>query len=253
MRKDRTGFGDSPGDQNILVAHDEDHARIRKLLSHATSDAALRKQEPLIISHHENLLSKLRERVHGPDNGVVDLTYWFTFTAFDVIGDLSCGSSFEAINSGGFHSWVENLFTSIKFLGILRVAETYKWVGALLNWMMETFPALQKSRDLHIKLTRDKTVGRMQSAPEREDFLTHVSWHAPSGGHADRRYLGPEIPLRRPSLHERKRNHPNLRIPDRRGHRNGRNGYVRRHVPHAQPPARACTFTPRNSRRLPDR
>jgi cytochrome P450 len=178
MRKDRTGFGDSLDDQNILVAHDEDHARIRKLLSHATSDSALRKQEPLIISHQENLLSKLRERIYGSEKGVTDLTYWFTFTAFDVIGDLSCGSSFEAINSGGFHSWVENLFTSIKFLGILRIAEIYKWVGAILHWMMETFPALQKSRDLHIKLTEEKTVSRMRSAPEREDFMTHVSVRA---------------------------------------------------------------------------
>ncbi|KAF2279248.1 cytochrome P450 monooxygenase-like protein [Westerdykella ornata] len=174
MRKDRTGFGDSPDDENILVANDNDHARIRKLLSHAMSDAALRKQEPIVAAHQENLLEKFYARIEGPEKGITDLTHWCTFTAFDIIGDIGLGSSFGAVDAGGYHSWIANLFASIKFLGILRVAETYKWVGRLMHCAMETFPAMQKSRDLHIKLTKDKTLGRMKTVTEREDFMTHV-------------------------------------------------------------------------------
>ena len=64
----------------ISVSDDADHSRIRKLLAHAFSDAALREQEPLINDYFELLIQKLQEEVDGPNKGHVDMVRWYNFT-----------------------------------------------------------------------------------------------------------------------------------------------------------------------------
>ena len=59
--------GDVLGLQSA-AANDTDHARIRRLLSHAFSEAALREQEPLLNSYFDLLVNKLYSRSQEPDS-----------------------------------------------------------------------------------------------------------------------------------------------------------------------------------------
>lgn len=68
------------------AANDTDHARIRKLLSHAFSEAALREQEPILTTYFDLLISRLKDQIDGPAAGKVDIMSWYTFTTFDIIG-----------------------------------------------------------------------------------------------------------------------------------------------------------------------
>jgi cytochrome P450 len=72
----------------LVAANDADHSRMRRLLSHAFSEAALREQEPLFNSYFDLLIQKLYEKVRAPENGKVNMIRWFNFTTFDLIGDL---------------------------------------------------------------------------------------------------------------------------------------------------------------------
>ena len=69
-----------------VVANDPDHARIRKLLSHAFSETALREQEPILISYFDLLVSRLQEQIDGAIGGKVDIMSWYNFATFDIIG-----------------------------------------------------------------------------------------------------------------------------------------------------------------------
>ena len=79
---------------------------MRRLLSHAFSEAALQEQEPLITSYFDLLIHKLHEQIAGPADGVVDIVRWYNFTTFDLIGDLCFGESFHALENGEYHYWV---------------------------------------------------------------------------------------------------------------------------------------------------
>lgn len=70
----------------IVVANHSDHARIRKLVSHAFSETALREQETILISYFDLLVSRLQEQIDGPTGGKVDIMSWYNFTTFDIIG-----------------------------------------------------------------------------------------------------------------------------------------------------------------------
>ena len=57
------------------------HARLRKQLSYAFSDKALKQQEPLIREHIDMLISQLGTRALA--GAKVDMTQWYNFTTFD--------------------------------------------------------------------------------------------------------------------------------------------------------------------------
>lgn len=58
---------------NHTAADDSNHSRIRKLLSHAFSDAALREQEALMTHYFDLLVEKLKEQIAGHSKGKVDI------------------------------------------------------------------------------------------------------------------------------------------------------------------------------------
>ncbi|PQE16392.1 cytochrome P450 protein [Rutstroemia sp. NJR-2017a BVV2] len=81
-------FSGNDGSPDIISANHADHSRIRRLLSHAFSEAALREQEPLINTYFDLLIRKLQEKIDGPAHGNVNMVRWFNFTTSDLIGDL---------------------------------------------------------------------------------------------------------------------------------------------------------------------
>ncbi|KAL8989812.1 MAG: hypothetical protein Q9177_001382 [Variospora cf. flavescens] len=104
-----------------------DHARIRRLYAHAFTDTALLEQAPLLAGYFELLISKLKQRINGPEQGRVDLTTYYNFTTFDIIGylafpnlrlanrseilgrDLTLGEPFGALTNDEYHPWIKSL------------------------------------------------------------------------------------------------------------------------------------------------
>ena len=106
----------APGDNgihSILSANDADHARYRKLLSHAFSEKALRQQEYLLQQYIDLLIDRVTELAKST-NPIVDMVQWLNFTTFDIVGDLSLGESFHCLEESRYHGWVSILFTQFK-------------------------------------------------------------------------------------------------------------------------------------------
>ncbi len=95
--KDKIVFG---GIQNIVTANDADHSRIRRLLSHAFSDKALREQEPLIQGYIDSLVAGLKKSMDS--DGKADLSNWFNWMTFDIIGDLAFGEPFDCLKDATY-------------------------------------------------------------------------------------------------------------------------------------------------------
>ncbi|KAL9040340.1 MAG: hypothetical protein Q9214_004527 [Letrouitia sp. 1 TL-2023] len=69
-----------------LVANNVDHTRIRKLLSHAFSETALREQESILVHYFDLLIMRLKEQIRQPVMNKIDIMAWYNFTTFDIIG-----------------------------------------------------------------------------------------------------------------------------------------------------------------------
>jgi len=96
-----------PGVSTITMANDEDHARLRRALSHAFSTKALLEQEHIVKNYIEIFSKKMN--VFAAKGEAVNVTDWFAYTTFDVIGELALGEPFGCLTSGkplkGIKAW----------------------------------------------------------------------------------------------------------------------------------------------------
>ncbi|CZR64190.1 related to cytochrome P450 67 [Phialocephala subalpina] len=80
-----------------------DHTRKRKLMAHAFSLKSVGKFEPYMKSSLERWVAQLdRKTAYPTQNGLhkFDAMPWFSFLAFDIIGDLAFGSLFGMVKKG---------------------------------------------------------------------------------------------------------------------------------------------------------
>ncbi|VUC29101.1 unnamed protein product [Clonostachys rosea] len=173
FNKDFTSYRAKKTASHIINASHEDHKRMRRLISHAFSDKALRNQEPVLQSYVDKLMSRLSEA--SDRNESVDLVHWYNFATFDLIGDLAFGQSFHCLDSGNYHPWVKMIFENIKSFTYLTVARRLGMEG-LAPYI--TPAHLVKSAREHAELTKETARKRIASKnTEREDFMSYILRH----------------------------------------------------------------------------
>ena len=118
------GFGVA----NMVSANVKDHARCRRLMVHAFSDKALRQQEPLITEYVDLLMQRLRER----SGERADLTAWFNYTTFDLVGDLAFGEPFNCLKDSRYHPWISLIFSNLKMFVYSSAADRIPGMSKLL-------------------------------------------------------------------------------------------------------------------------
>jgi cytochrome P450 len=162
--------------QKILrsVSNDADHSRMRRLLSHAFSDAALRDQEQLITHYFDLLIEKLQQQVVGPEQGKVDLVRWYNFTTFDILGDICFDESFGALKKGQYHSWIASLFQSLKIVRMFSVFRAYPILGKIVFSLLKLFPQVTKAGAEHQALTAQKAERRLDRQTDRKDIMRYA-------------------------------------------------------------------------------
>ena len=168
----RSGFTDAG---SILVANDIDHSRMRRLLAHAFSEKALRGQEDIMKGYVDLLIKRMREHAGSP-NPVVDLSKWYNFTTFDLIGDLAFGEPFGCLESGGYHPWVASIFGGFKLSAFNQARKRFPWLMPVTQYFLPH--KLIKNQVDHFTLTFEKARKRAMSGfKEREDFMSYVLRH----------------------------------------------------------------------------
>lgn len=168
-----------PGKANILTADDDDHRRIRRHMSHAFSEKALRGQETIVQGYLELLIRKLTERAEKGET--VDMVSWYNFTTFDLIGDLAFGEPFGSLQSGGYHPWVAIIFEIVKMTSFLymlkRIPGCVALVPVFLPWKMI------KASQEHYQLCEETAMKRIETGnTEREDFMSYMLRHSDKNG-----------------------------------------------------------------------
>ncbi|OIW33645.1 cytochrome P450 [Coniochaeta ligniaria NRRL 30616] len=160
----------------MTLASWEDHARQQKAFAYPFSNTALLQQEPLIQGWVDKLVAALGKIA---DEGKhANMTAWFTYTTFDIIGDLCFDEPFGCLDAGQATDWSKNI-VNIGTAGAFeqatrRVAGIGTWLqGQMANWLV---PSVYRTwRMKHFALSAEKTKRRIaDNDKEHKDFIYYI-------------------------------------------------------------------------------
>ncbi|KAI1425886.1 cytochrome P450 [Xylaria sp. FL1777] len=153
---------------SIINSDRQEHAALRRQLSHGFSDRSMREQEPIIGTYVDLLISRLKDVTKT--NSSQNLREWYNYTTFDIIGDLSLGADggFGCLKESNYHPWIRIINQSVRQSGIIQglyhlgaiFREPIVWISKL-GFLADT---------KHRSIVYEKVGQRMQGG-ERPDFL----------------------------------------------------------------------------------
>ncbi|KAH8879018.1 putative cytochrome P450 [Thozetella sp. PMI_491] len=150
---------------SIINAPRELHAILRRGLAHGFSEKSLREQESIIGNFVTLLMSRLREQTANGE--AINISKWYNFTTFDVIGELTVGNSFNCLQNSDYHPWVKLIEKTPRSSGI-RIAISALGLTSLSMFVMRN---ILKTRVQHNALTKELLLQRIESKTERPDLI----------------------------------------------------------------------------------
>nr|QSG30343.1 CYP65EW1 [Hormonema carpetanum] len=158
------------GTTSILSSSDEDHARQRRVLSHAFSDKALKEEEPLFKRYANLLIVKLKERAFN--DVPVDMVAFWNFTTFDIMSDLTFAESLHMLEGSEYSPWVTTIFQTLKSMTRLRAVRLLPGMTTMVNVVLGKM--IRKKQAQHFKYSADRVDLRLTKNPDRPDLWSHV-------------------------------------------------------------------------------
>ncbi|KAJ1329927.1 aspirochlorine biosynthesis cytochrome P450 monooxygenase [Microdochium nivale] len=160
--------------KDIIHADNDGHKRMRRVMAHAFSEKALRGQANLLNHHVDLFISKFTEMAkHG---GPVDITLWYNFYTFDVVGDLAFGQSFECLEKGVYDPAVAAIQNSIKFGTVSQILVRHPWTAPVFQRLVPP----QIVHDFNFNVQRGEEIVRDRidrGSTDRQDLLDFVLRH----------------------------------------------------------------------------
>jgi cytochrome P450 len=160
----------------LTMANFEDHARQRRAFAHPFSNTALLGQEPIIQGWIDKLVAALGR--FADDDKPANMAAWFTYTIFDIVGDLVFDEPFGCLDSGKGSEWSKNIVnvgTAAAFeQATRRIAGRDTWLqGVMARWFV---PATYRAwRTKHFALSAEKTKRRIADKDkEHKDFIYYI-------------------------------------------------------------------------------
>ncbi|WYZ44180.1 hypothetical protein EsH8_VII_000616 [Colletotrichum jinshuiense] len=153
--------------RDIITAPGPEHAMLRRQMSHGFSDRSLREQEPVIMKYVDLFIQRLQEQVTSPySSGVaaekpVNLTLWYNYCTFDIIGDLAFGEPFGCLEEGNYHPWVRTIFQMVRLGVVFQIANYFSALKSFIMAVMST-KSMTERRMEHLDMTMQKLKRRIE-------------------------------------------------------------------------------------------
>lgn len=140
------------------------HDQRRKIWSPAFSDKALRGYEQRMKPYEEKLVQQIRAFGNQP----VDVTEWFNYFSYDVMGDLAFGESFDMLEKGEEHWAIKLLNEGMEPLHLMLPTWFFR--------MLTSIPSLTKGYWQFINYCSQQVDKRMDVSVLRACFTSMLTF-----------------------------------------------------------------------------
>lgn len=168
--------GNVKGQTGVSLAINAEHTRQRRALGHLFTNSALRQFEPLFKAQIQKWLVVLENMT--VENQSIDFSSWFTYLAFDMMGDACFAEPFGCLDQGASTEWstsVINVFVAATYTqAIRRLTGCGTWLESVATRLLVPRDAA-RWRTTHLENSREKTLRRLAD-PDRDhhDFMYHI-------------------------------------------------------------------------------
>lgn len=154
---------------NIINADARDHFRFRRAMLPAFADRALDQQEYIIAAYVDLLIEKLSSLAKA--GKAINIVQWYTYTTFDLIGDLAYGTSFDGLKEGKQNGWIRNIENMMRLFPILVLASSSPAISKLLLFFASD--KIKNSQEEHKRMSTELTMNRIKNKDmdRRGDFM----------------------------------------------------------------------------------
>lgn len=158
------------GPRDIVSADREEHSKLRRTLAHGFSEKSLRDQQPLIKKYVDLFVQRLHENCDG-GSAKLDMTAWYNYTTFDIIGDLAFGEPFGCLENSRYHSWVSTILSLTRLGTIFQSLAMYPTIKTLLDAFVPFAERMNKQRQEFLNISKVKLKDRMEKYQDRPDLV----------------------------------------------------------------------------------
>lgn len=155
------GVDSEDGARTVVTANGEDHTRQKRMITTILSEKMLKEKEPMFVKYADLLVQRLQESKEAP----VDISDWYNFTTFDLVGDLFFGESMGLLADSKYIPWVKAIQDFLKAFAMIVVLHEYRIFRIL--WSLMPARLMKHLRDTHLSYTTDK-LERYMKRPERD-------------------------------------------------------------------------------------
>ncbi|POS83321.1 hypothetical protein EPUL_005437 [Erysiphe pulchra] len=170
----RDSLGEENNAPNIINANDVDHRRFRRIQAPLFSEKAINAQEPLMTDFINLLISQLHVRAISSSN-VVDMMQWYTFTTFDILGEMAFGKPFNCLKSGSSDIWIDNTYRMMRNVTHWHALQKFPW--PLNKILYSITPKNERIAMKERTIISDHIVHQrieQESSQEKQDFMSQM-------------------------------------------------------------------------------
>ncbi|KAF1847369.1 benzoate 4-monooxygenase cytochrome P450 [Cucurbitaria berberidis CBS 394.84] len=153
------------------------HGQMRRLLAHAFSNTSLLEQEELVAKTVDRLVQVVWEQ--GANSGAsINIGKAYEMMAFDIIGDLAFGETFQALGNKNPHPWIEITLGALTQGALADTMKRFPGMAKVVKWVLsskiaELTDGTKRNEDMAIDLLNR----RISRRTRRRDFMTRILEH----------------------------------------------------------------------------
>jgi len=128
------------------------HARMKRLLAPAFSNSALLKQESVIQRCVDEFVDRMYTAGGTTEKGL-NMTDWYEMLAFDILGEMAFGESFDCVKTGTPHYWQQLIAKHLFWINAIDNLRNFAVIRLMARLIL---PFLTLSQNDHSKYSRMK-------------------------------------------------------------------------------------------------
>lgn len=176
------------------------HGQMKKSLSAAFSTKALAEQERIVMMVIDDFVARIGQD-GGPGTGGLNMTKWYEMCAFDILGEMAFGESFNCIETGSLgkppplllphflsfcffffgwqlkrdvlesgkpHFWAELILDHLYFITLADNLRRFPLVVTLTKWFFPSTIAAQSKNSEYSRKQVSRWVGNGMITPRKD-------------------------------------------------------------------------------------